>query len=168
MNKFVKGNNSEAKFSSIEQALQKFSRRLATNIGTTVPPVPVSIYQETPQSDGRLLNYMFPAKGEVEKVIFSIDEFPEENRRVPVLVKISSPNGETISRDLEVVPTVKPAVINMEVSAGSKCEIFLKNPEIEIQGIWIAFTYHIHIKQAKLQSLLADEIEKLASEVEPE
>lgn len=160
---FVKGDTNEAKFASIERALQRISRKTVKKVGVEVPPIPISKFNKTPDADGVLMRYMFPVSGYVEKAVIWAEIFPEDNKRVPLTLDIASFRGRE-ERNLEITPTLNTFNVQMEVAAGSRFELKLADPTIEVYNIWTSFLYQISIKHNQLQELLVDKINLIAED----
>lgn len=158
---FIKGDSSEAKFASIERALQRISRRTTKKVGVDIPPIPVSCYMKEAEDDGTIMRYMFPSKGIVEKAIIWAEEFPEDLKRIPLVLDISDYMGKT-AKNLEITPTLNSFDVQMEVVAGSRFELRLTDPETKLFRIWASFLYQIEPKQAKLQEMLIEKVDQLS------
>jgi len=159
---FVKGDSDEAKFESIERALQRISRKTVRKVGVEVPPIPISKYQETPEN-GVIQRYMFPASGYVEKAIIFVETFPEDQKRVPLYLDIMSFEG-TERKNLTITPILNIFNVGMRVVTGARFVLKLQDPEIKIAGVWSAFLYQINIKHNRLQNLLVDKVIDLSLE----
>jgi len=164
---FIKGDSSEAKFASIERALQRLSRKSVKKVGIEVPPIPISKFQKTLDEDGVIQRYMFPASGQVEKAIIFVETFPDEIKRIPLHLDIATFEG-TEQKNLTITPTLNTFNVNMPVTVGARFTLSLVDPSIALSGIWASFLYRINIKHNRLQELAAEEMVNLSLEYQNE
>lgn len=158
MTGFIQGDNTEAKFASIERALQRLSRKSVKKVGIEIPPSPVSEFKESPNDDGTIMRYMFGVQGRIIRSLIWVENFPENKKRVPIMLDIET-SEHNASQSFEITPKLNNFVIEMDVEAGSRFTLRLADPLDAISGIWISFLYQIRPNSGQLQEMLVKHIE---------
>ena len=152
---FVKGNNEEERFDSIERVLQRFSRRLGRICAVYIPPFPVSSYVDAPDSDGVLFRYIFPLNGEVIKCIGFFASAPEKHLvEINFISKGASKAWEIEAERMSVFD------VGLKVAPGDRITVTSYEPSL--RGIWIGMAYKIDESETDVRKLVLDVIDKEA------
>lgn len=159
--KFVKGDDAEHIFASIDRVLTRLARRSCQTSAAVIPPVPIGRYWAAPSEDGVLLRYMFPAKGTICRAVVAVGGRHEDKKKKVIVVHSSITNElGSAGRRFEIKGPV--AVMDMEVKTltGDRLTITIDDPA-SMRDVWIALLWRPDTAEAEIKQLLIDELDKL-------
>ena len=130
--------------------IKRFERRAKKTIKTIITPYPVS--GNTP------LEYLFPAKGNISRVIVKADTMPKDGIRIRIVTKYED-NIETTeykTKKLFISET------NITAHVGDILSIIVEaiNPEEDVSAM-AAFLWVPDKKETKSENILISELDKL-------
>jgi len=157
--KFTEGKTPDERLDSVERYLGHMQRRLVKKVGVSIPPVPISEFCFSPEDDGTLLRYMFPAYGKVETAVIYAENWPSDSKRIELTVDILTESDAT-QRFFEIKPIVNVFQVGMDVEPGARFQLRLGDSSLDISNIWIAFLYKIDPSKAELHQMLVDKLEE--------
>jgi len=132
----------------IVKRLMRRSRKTASAVFT---PFPVSSFGP--------LNYMFPARGVIKKIVADVDEMPKDG--VDVVLEITTEDNVFINR----ISAKKKLVsdLNYDVLVGDRVKITIipTNSEQEVADYWISFLWIPHKSEVDVMKFLVSELDKL-------
>jgi len=132
----------------IVKRLMRRSRKTASAVFT---PFPVSSFGP--------LNYMFPARGVIRKLVSDVDEMPKDG--VDIVLEITTEDNVFINR----ISTKKRLVsdLNYDVLVGDRVKITIipTNSEQEVGDYWISLLWIPHKSEVDVMKFMISELDKL-------
>jgi hypothetical protein len=155
----ITGANTEEKFKSLERIISHLAKRSNKAVGVFVPPSLISAYIEQPYN-GSIYKQLFPVSGKLSNVCMLVDTLPDKVANVDIEITLKYPNatGEKI-----IIPgkrVLQTASMDKNIPAGTIVSIDLVNKDAVCSGIWLAGLFTIDINNAKLQTVVASELEE--------
>jgi hypothetical protein len=155
----ITGTNTEEKFKSLERIISHLAKRSNKAVGVFVPPSLISAYIEQPYN-GNIYKQLFPVSGKLSNVCMLVDTLPDKVANVDIEITLKYPNatGEKI-----LVPgkkVLQQSMISKSIPAGTIISVDLVNKDMVCSGIWLAGLFTIDINNAKLQTVVASELEE--------
>ena len=150
----IKGNSSDEKFKHVEKMITHLSEnRSGKYIVCSMPPIPVSSYNETVGADGDLLKFMCPMKGSVKNVSFFCDTNKEKN--VIIEWVVYKGKSEAI-QELEVkTGKINSVKLKVDIVKGDMITIRLVS-DVVLSNIWVSFSLFSDLKQMESIKLIED------------
>jgi len=134
----IKGTNDKEKWSSVERALQRLTRRAGHFIFGLPPYTILTFYCPTPDGDGVLARAMLPRKGRIVEGCFAVDMYAN---KAPVVFNASLYGLEDVrTGHITTRAAFAQRKMDLEVKAGDRLVIDVK-PVTAVMGVWVSLGY---------------------------
>ena len=122
----------------MHRAITMLNRRASNHIVGAVPPIPIFMFVEKPDENGRIMRLILPADGKITRVCLGIESY-ELDEFVNFTVRLQSVDN-TQDKSFASKRTTLVQALDLDVKAGQMFSLSVDKP-LAIAGVAISFLY---------------------------
>jgi len=153
----------EERLNKLETIVSRLARKSKKTASAMITPYPISFCVSGDDVKGRLMKYLFPAKGIIKRGLVTLDRAPSSNAEVTIEVS-GKKGGSAKSYMIERGSfSFEP---NMEITTGDLLTVSIyPDKDDKFTEVCVALYWVPHVKETEVKQHLIDDIDKEAASI---